>query len=194
MISKKIIILNLKSLYIILNEIKSHLPFEIEHYANEEDLKKNENFSKKNFILIKPDQTSLKNLVIDDRIVYNFPDQPLEIDKLINALNILFIKLRYNYQSEIEIKKYILDINSRTISDGEKKLKLTEKEIDIILFLKENKDPQKIDNLQKEVWNYSSRLETHTVETHIYRLRKKINETFNDRNFILSEQEGYLIK
>ena len=193
MISKKIIILNLKSLYIILDEIKSHLPFEVEYYSDEKELKKNENFLKKNSILIKANQTSLKNLVIDNRIVYNFSNKPIEIDKLINELNILFIKLRYNYQSEIQIKNYILDINSRTIALEKKKLKLTEKEIDIILFLKENKDPQKIDNLQKEVWNYSSKLETHTVETHIYRLRKKMVDKFKDESFISFNNKHYYL-
>ena len=70
-------------------------------------------------------------------------------------------------------------------------MKLTEREIDIILHLDKSKNGQKIENLQKEVWGHGAELETHTVETHIYRLRKKIKETFNDDNFIISTEEGY---
>tara|TARA_B100001093_G_C26399815_1_gene830794 strand:- start:417 stop:647 length:231 start_codon:yes stop_codon:yes gene_type:complete len=74
-----------------------------------------------------------------------------------------------------------------------KQIKLTEKEINIILFLNSHKKPQKVDILQNEVWGYSSDLETHTVETHIYRLRKKIKDMFRDDNFIASHVNGYLI-
>ncbi|MDC0216253.1 helix-turn-helix domain-containing protein, partial [Candidatus Pelagibacter sp.] len=73
-------------------------------------------------------------------------------------------------------------------------VKLTEKEIDIILFLNENKVAKKISTLQNKVWGYNVELETHTVETHIYRLRKKINYNFKDDNFIISTDEGYLLK
>ena len=66
--------------------------------------------------------------------------------------------------------------------------------MNIILFLKDNKIPQKIAILQNQVWGYSLDLETHTVETHIYRLRKKINDNFKDANFIISTDDGYLIK
>ncbi len=65
--------------------------------------------------------------------------------------------------------------------------------MDIILFLVENKEAKKIVDLQNKVWGYSSELETHTVETHIYRLRKKISDTFNDKKFIISSDEGYFI-
>ena len=73
-------------------------------------------------------------------------------------------------------------------------LPLTEKEINLILFLAKNKKPQKVSVLENEVWSYASELETHTVETHIYRLRKKIFNKFKDNNFILSKEDGYLIK
>ena len=84
-------------------------------------------------------------------------------------------------------------MNSRVISYEKKSLKLTEKEVEIILFLHSKNNPQKIDILQKEVWGYSENLETHTVETHVYRLRKKINEVFNDENFLISTKDGYNI-
>ena len=103
------------------------------------------------------------------------------------------IKQKYNLQSNVKIGEYSLDLNSRTIFKNQKKLNLTEREIDILIFLSKQKEPQKIDTLQNKVWNYSSNLETHTVETHIYRLRKKIKDTFNDDNFIISKKDGYII-
>jgi len=80
------------------------------------------------------------------------------------------------------------------MSTENESLKLTEREMEIILFLNDCKTPQKINDLQNKVWSYSSELETHTVETHIYRLRKKINDNFNDEKFILSLKKGYQIK
>ena len=74
------------------------------------------------------------------------------------------------------------------------KLKLTEKEINTITYLSKSDKPVSIDELQKKVWSYQSDIETHTVETHIYRLRKKILNTFNDKDFIISEKNGYQIK
>ena len=87
-----------------------------------------------------------------------------------------------------------LDLNSRIIKNNDEKFKLTEREIEIILFLKNSKKTKNIENLQKKVWGHNSNLETHTVETHIYRLRKKILEKFNDNNFINSLKHGYKIK
>ena len=106
-------------------------------------------------------------------------------------LNINLLKQKYNNQSEISLKKYKIDLNSRKIFTADKFLKLTEKEIEIILFLNSQNKSKNIQDLQKEVWGYISDLETHTVETHIYRLRKKIKENFNDENFIISSKAGY---
>ena len=118
---------------------------------------------------------------------------PLKIEKLLDKINTQLIKIKYNYQSKLRIKNYFINLNSRIISKQNNELKLTEREIDIILFLNENKLPQSVDILQKEVWGHSFDLETHTVETHIYRLRKKIKNKFNDENFITSHEKGYLI-
>ena len=103
------------------------------------------------------------------------------------------LKQRFSFQSNINIKNYTLNLNSRVISRNENELKLTEREIEIILFLNDKKKPQNINILQKEVWSYTADLEPHTVETHIYRLRKKISDRFEDSDFILSSKEGYLI-
>ena len=100
---------------------------------------------------------------------------------------------QYDFQSNISVKDYMLNLNSRTISTKNNKLKLTEREIQIILYLKEQEQPKNINVLQKEVWGYVEDLETHTVETHIYRLRKKLKKTFDDQNFIKSDKNGYLI-
>ena len=118
---------------------------------------------------------------------------PIKIEKLVDLLNINLLKQKYNNQSEIILKKYKIDLNSRKIFIEEKFLKLTEKEIEIILFLKNHTEPKNIQSLQKDVWGYISDLETHTVETHIYRLRKKILDKFKDEKFILNKKDGYLI-
>jgi len=74
------------------------------------------------------------------------------------------------------------------------KLKLTEKETNTITYLSKVKKPVSVNELEENVWSYQSDIETHTVETHIYRLRKKILSTFNDNNFIISKKNGYQIK
>ena len=131
---------------------------------------------------------------IEKKKLYLIGNLPIKINKFIEKINIQLLKQKYNYQSEIQINKYKLNLNSREISLNKKLIKLTEREIDIILFLNENKKPINIDILQKEVWGYNSELETHTVETHIYRLRKKLKDKFNDEEFILSLKKGYQIK
>ena len=135
-----------------------------------------------------------KNIQVDIDTDYNILCYPIDIHILIEKINIQLIKNKYNFQSKLRVKNYFIDLNSRTISNNNNTLKLTEREIDIIFFLNENKDPQKINDLQNKVWGYSSDLETHTVETHIYRLRKKIDDNFKDKNFIVSTNDGYFIK
>ena len=125
---------------------------------------------------------------------YNIFKYPIDIYNLIEKINIQLIKQKYDFQSKIKLKNYSLDLNSRTITKNSKNLKLTEREMDIILFLNDSKKPQKINILQNQVWKYLSKLETHTVETHIYRLRKKMNDNFKDDNFIISSDAGYFIK
>jgi DNA-binding response OmpR family regulator len=94
----------------------------------------------------------------------------------------------------VKIKNYIIDLNSREIIINNLKLKLTEKEINTINYLSKSDKPVSINELQKKVWSYQSDIETHTVETHIYRLRKKILNTFSDDKFIVSKKNGYQIK
>ena len=91
------------------------------------------------------------------------------------------------------IKGYELNLNSKFFSKNNLNLKLTEKEIEIILYLNDTKIKHNVADLQKNIWHYSSNIETHTVETHIYRLRKKISDLFKDESFIISQKNGYFI-
>ncbi len=121
-------------------------------------------------------------------------DIPINIFKFVERINIEFLKQQFNSQSEVTINNYTIDLNSRKMLMNDIKLKLTEKEINTIVYLSKSKKPISIDELQEKVWGYQSDIETHTVETHIYRLRKKILNTFKDNEFIISEKNGYQIK
>ena len=99
---------------------------------------------------------------------------PVTLFKLIEKINIFSLKFNYQSQSKIKVKNYTIDINSRKILNDIGELKLTEREVQLILFLYEKKkDPQNVETLQTEIWRQKKDLETHTVETHVYRLRKK---------------------
>jgi DNA-binding response OmpR family regulator len=104
--------------------------------------------------------------------------------------NVFIINLNPLYEILDEIKE---NLNSKFFSKDNLVLKLTEKEIEIILYLNQKKTKHDVADLQKNIWGYSPDMETHTVETHIYRLRKKISNKFDDENFILSHQSGYFI-
>ncbi len=195
MINQNIFIINFRSLYEVLYEIKHDLLFDIKNYDNEDSLLKNQNLNLKNSLII---SKSYKNLLsIKDLSKANFFDLnllPISLTKLIELINIQLIKLKFNNQSKINIRDYELNLNSKFISKSDLNLKLTEKEIGIILYLNESNNDHQVHDLQKNIWGYSADMETHTVETHIYRLRKKIADKFNDENFILSGQNGYFIK
>ena len=195
MINQNIFIINFSSLYEILYEIKHDLLFDIKNYDNEDSLLKNQNLNLKNSLII---SKSYKNLLsIKGLSKANFFDLnllPMSLTKLIELINIQLIKLKFNNQSKINIRDYELNLNSKFFSKNNLNLKLTEKEIGIILYLNESNNDHQVHDLQKNIWGYSADMETHTVETHIYRLRKKIADKFNDENFILSGQNGYFIK
>jgi hypothetical protein len=194
MIKQNIFIINFDSLYEILDEIKDNLSFNIVKFKNIEDFLKTVN-SNPNNLLIAPrlNERSLLNKGVNNKNILCFEDLPLSINKVIEFINIQLIKLRFNHQSKINIKQYELNINSKFFSKGPANLKLTEKEIEIILYLNDSKKKHDVLDLQKNIWEYSAEMETHTVETHIYRLRKKISDKFNDENFILSDKNGYFI-
>ena len=135
----------------------------------------------------------LLNNNINNQNLLEFNDLPLSLKKLLELINIKLIKLKFNQQSKIIIKGYELNLNSKFFSKDGLKLKLTEKEIEIILYLNNKKIKHNVEDLQKNIWGYSANMETHTVETHIYRLRKKISDLFKDEKFILSDKNGYFI-
>ena len=195
MIKQTIHIIDFKVLYNILDEIKDYLKFQILFYKNEENFLNANNLNlNDSLILVKSDkQIFLNNEKINRKKIFSIQNYPLKIDKLVEMLNVNLIKQKYNYQSNIYIKSYLLNLNSRTITKNNQNLKLTQKEIDIILFLNNYDKPQKVNILQDKVWGYSLELETHTVETHVYRLRKKIKDKFKDNNFILSNDVGFFI-
>ena len=176
-------------LYEILLEIKQNLNFDIIKVNNEKEFSNIDKNSLGNYLIITNNENN--NLSLKNSIVLK--EFPIKIISLIEKLNINLLKQKYNFQNDIKLNKYKLDLNSREISYNNTKLKLTEREIDVLVFLNESSKPKKIESLQREVWGYTSDLETHTVETHIYRLRKKIKETFNDENLIISEKDGYLV-
>ena len=191
MLSQNIFILNSKTLYDILIELKNLLNFNILH-MNEKDLNKNTFDDYKNYILLTNDLKNLeKNPYLDMAKVLVIDEIPIPIKKLIEKINIFILKESFQTQSKKKIKDYYFDLNDRTIFKKEKKVKLTEKELQLILYLDFKKDPQNIIKLQNEIWGYNKDLETHTVETHIYRLRKKIQKEFNDEQFIKSNKKGY---
>ena len=194
MIKQNIFIINYNSLYEILNEIKDNLSFNVENYVSEDDLIENSSLDIKNSLII----SRSKNKLLSDKKIdnKNFLDLslfPISLNKLVELINIQLIKLKFNHQSKFNIKNYELNLNSKFISKSDLSLKLTEKEIEIILYLNETKTKHDVADLQKNIWGYSADMETHTVETHIYRLRKKISDKFNDENFILSRENAYFI-
>ena len=119
-------------------------------------------------------------------------DLPIKFEKLVEIINIKFLKNKFLDQSHIKIGEYNLDLNSRKISFKGKSLNLTERETNLIMYINDKKNVT-VKELQKTVWDYSPDLDTHTVETHIYRLRKKMKETFGNESFILNTSNGYSI-
>ena len=183
---KKIIIYDYDNLFNILDEIKDYLHFELKK-ANKENLQQIIKDFKSDYLIIsRKKDKNLKNNVSLDNI-------PSKINKIVEIVNLHFLKNNFVNQSEKKIGLYKLDLNSRKISKDKIELNLTEREANLILFLSQSSSPVNINQLEKEVWNYELKLETHTVETHIYRLRKKIKEKFNDEKFIISLKKGYKI-
>ena len=182
-----VIIYNIPILFDIFSELKENFNFKILHL----DKTKNHNdindtkFS--NFVILTDEKNKIKGIK-NQIIIEKFP---LKIKSIAEKINLTLLKQSFSIQSEINIKGYNLNLNSRQISKNNINLNLTERETDVIMNLYNAKEPQSINTLQKEVWGHNLDLETHTVETHIYRLRKKIAESFNDENFIISFDQGY---
>ena len=185
-------IYNFKVLYNIFFEIKNFFNFDLFDKESEKSiLEQQKKRSDKSFIIIT--RQNLKNNSINNKQIIIVENYPLKLLSLIEKINSNLLMQQYDFQSNITLGNYVLDLNSRIISSEKNRLKLTEREIQIILFLKEQKQPININILQKEVWGYAEDSETHTVETHVYRLRKKIKKSFDDQNFIKTDKKGYFV-
>ena len=192
---QKVYTVNSLNLYNILEEIKDYLNFNIEFIDISKFSRKdfeNNNFQSSLFLVLEKDKLKADKVLDLKNIIY-LKDLPISLSKLVEKVNIFSLKLNFKSQSKIEVNDYVVDINERKITKNNNELKLTEREIEIILFLNKKETPQNVDSLQTQIWKQKKELETHTVETHIYRLRKKINEKFNDNNFIKSNEVGYFI-
>tara|TARA_B100001121_G_scaffold308148_1_gene331380 strand:+ start:223 stop:786 length:564 start_codon:yes stop_codon:yes gene_type:complete len=185
--TQNLIIYKFISLYHILEELGSDLNFNITYVDSElflnDSIKNLDNY----LIISNEEYLDTSNKLILDSL-------PINIFNLIEKINIEFLKKQFNTQSELQVNNYIIDLNSREIHSNNKRLKLTEKEINTIIYLSKSKKPVSINELQEKVWSYQPDIETHTVETHIYRLRKKISNSFHDNEFIISKKNGYQIK
>ena len=183
MSSKNLIIYNSPILFEILEEIKENFNFKLDQFNDE--IFNQSLFSKlENYLVI----SDTANNIEECKIL----STPMKIDEILQQINVWFLSNKYSSQSNIEIGNYSLNLNSRKISNKTNVLNLTEKETELILFIMDNKLVT-LKDLQKEVWKYTSDLETHTVETHIYRLRKKFLEKFNDNEFIKHDKKGYYL-
>ena len=190
MSKQSLIIYKIPVLYNILNEIRENFKFNLYNFSEKYDFHKIDNEKFGNYIIL----TNYKNKIKNKSNQLVFENFPTKIFKIIEKVNILFLKQKFQNQSQIYIGKYKLDLNSRKLTNKEKSLKLTERETKIIIFLNNSKESQSIENLETKVWGHVSDLETHTVETHIYRLRKKLMETFDGDKFIISTKKGYKIQ
>ena len=187
MSTQNLIIYKFTTLYHIFEELSLDLNFKISFTDSEKSLKDNvEKFS--NYLII----SNKKYYDLENYFVLE--NTQIKIFKLVEKINVEFLRLQFNSQSQVKIKNYTIDLNSREIIINNSKLKLTEKEINTISYLSKSDKPVSINELQKKVWSYQSDIETHTVETHIYRLRKKILNSFNDNEFIISKKNVYQIK
>ena len=182
--SIKTLIVNNKTLYDILNEISTFINLKVvDGTNNDANLKEFDNY----LLVTLEKKTNEKNQLL-------LTNYPIKIQKLVEIININFLKINYKFQSKINVGRYELNLNSRELKFDSKNLDLTEMETNLILFLKNSNKPTNIKKLQEKVWCHVPDLETHTVETHIYRLRKKIKEKFKDDYFIISTKNGYEIK
>ena len=191
------------------NEIKGHLNFKVyffdsnldekkiltnsiilvdaEAFQDTQIEKKIENLKDNNFLLIEHPTKTLK---------FNCSEKmtrPSDLVDLNKKLTQMTSSLKFNKNSSIMIKDYILDKNEKKLKKGSIYVVLTEREIQLIELLFNQKKSISKSSILKEVWKYADDADTHTVETHVYRLRKKIKEKFSDDKLIINNQEGYLI-
>ena len=202
-----ILIYGPESFFSTLNELKNFLKFNLIYNKNDlSEIKKNlhgfichEQFLQNNkleniynssdcFKILATNKKKIELKNFDN--ILNLPTSIKEINDLVDKSD---AKKQFNKNSSIIIKSYFLDKNEKKLKKDNKFIMLTEKEIRLLeILLKKDKAISK-ESILSLVWNYSLESDTHTVETHIYRLRKKISDKFSDENFILNNKEGYYI-
>ena len=183
-----------------LDELKPFLKFNpLNDFNNEHDIilihkEALKDKSKKNFI---ESSKSIKIYAFNKRDFLNNYDAYLELPANLKEINgvveSIAAKSKFSKNSSIEIKNYLLNKNEKKLYKQNDFIILTEKEIQLLELFIDKKKPISKDNILSTVWNYSSDADTHTVETHIYRLRKKINDKFMDEKFILNDKAGYYL-
>ena len=194
----KVLILGPISFYDTLNELKPFLKFNSITEKNSSDfdviLFHEDALNDKEKSKIINNSNSLKVCASSNKPSNSY-DAFLKIPSSVKEINFIVenvaAKKIFSRNSSIEIKKYLLNKNEKKLSNDENEIFLTEKEIQLLELFLNNKKPISKDKILSFVWKYSSYADTHTVETHIYRLRKKINEKFSDENFIVNTKDGY---
>ena len=187
MFNSQLVIYNHPILYKILLEINTDLNtnFDLTYIKNLNDINKYIK-EKSSYIIL----TNKNNNLDNELIIENFP---IKISYLIEKINIEILKNNYDFKSNIIIGKYSLNLNSKEILFNQLKLKLTEQEIKLLSYLSKMNNPVNVHHLQKNIWGYKIDIDTHTVETHIHRLRKKFLIKFGDKELIKSNENGYFI-
>ncbi len=190
-----------------LMEVKQFLKFNL---FVEDDFRENINFENYDVIMIhkkKLDKEKINFLNKSEKIIVLISERetklfsnsfsiiklPVKLDDINSTILNLNIKRKFSINSSIKIKDFNLNINDRKISRNDEFIEITEKEIELIKILLNSKIPVKKDKILNSVWKYSKDADTHTVETHIYRLRKKMKDKFNEQNFIINKKDGYII-
>ena len=193
-----------------LEELKDYLNFELtttnHNFENiiirkydilliHEDYLINFTQSKKEFIK-KTNQLKILATNSSGRLPDFFSDKlslPIYIKDLNQIIENSIVKKSFNTNSSIKVKSYILDKNEKKLIKNKIFISLTEKEIQLLELFLNNSNPLSKNQILEDVWKYSSDADTHTVETHIYRLRKKVKSFFSDEKFILNEKNGYIL-
>ena len=173
------------------NKIPIMIPDSIDvlicHIKDIQNFKKINNLEKLQTIKILASNLKDKELVNFDHIL-NLPTTLNDLNKVVEQAA---IKKKFHQNSSIKVKGYLLDKNEKKLIKNDKSIILTEKEVQLIELFSKKNEPLSKNLILSTVWHYSSEADTHTVETHIYRLRKKINKIFEDENFIINTKKGY---
>ena len=194
-----VLILGPNSFSSTLNELESFLKFNLVNKDNSLNydviLFHEEAFNDKENTKLINTSHSLKICASNNKNSSNNYDAFLEIPTSLKEINSVVenvaAKKTFSKNSSIQIKKYLLNKNEKKLLKNDNEIILTEKEIQLLELFLNNQNPISKDKILSFVWNYSSDADTHTVETHIYRLRKKINDKFSDANFIINSKDGY---